>query len=42
MAKDFIADIDPLTRAHLLKDRKVLIIAAKNDEIVPPRMAENL
>jgi cephalosporin-C deacetylase-like acetyl esterase len=42
MAKDFIADIDPITSAHLLKDRKVLIIAAKNDEIVPPRMAENL
>jgi hypothetical protein len=42
MAKDFVADIDPITRAHLLKDRKVLIIAAKNDEIVPPKMAENL
>ena len=42
MAQDFIADIDPITHAGLLKDRKVLIIAAKNDEIVPPKMAENL
>jgi dienelactone hydrolase len=40
--QDAIADIDPITRAPLLKNRKVLIIAAKNDEIVPPRMAENL
>ena len=42
LAQDFIADIDPITHAGLLKDRKVLIIAAKNDEIVPPKMAENL
>jgi dienelactone hydrolase len=42
MAQDFIADIDPITHAKLLKNRKVLIIAAKNDTIVPPRMAENL
>jgi hypothetical protein len=40
--QDAIADIDPITRAPLLKNRKVLIIAAKNDEIVPPKMAENL
>ena len=42
IAQDFIADIDPITNAHLLKNRKVLIIAAKKDEIVPPSMAENL
>lgn len=37
-----IAPVDPLTCAANLKDRRVLIVAAKNDEIVPPRMAENL
>jgi dienelactone hydrolase len=37
-----IAPIDPITHAERLKDRRVLIVAAKNDEIVPPRMAENL
>lgn len=42
LAQDLIADVDPITHAGLLKDRKVLIIAAKNDEIVPPKMAENL
>jgi pimeloyl-ACP methyl ester carboxylesterase len=40
--QDLIADIDPITRADLLKNRKVFIIAAKNDEIVPAKMAENL
>lgn len=40
--KACIAPVDPITCAANLKDRKVLIIAAKNDEIVPPRMAENL
>jgi dienelactone hydrolase len=38
----FIAPIDPLTCAANLKDRKVLMIAAKRDEIVPPRMATAL
>jgi dienelactone hydrolase len=42
MAVRFIAPVDPLTKAGNLKDRKLLIIAAKNDEIVPPRMALNL
>jgi dienelactone hydrolase len=42
MAASFIAPIDPITCAANLKDRKVLIVAAKNDEIVPPGMAENL
>jgi dienelactone hydrolase len=37
-----IAPADPLTCAANLKDRKVLMIAAKQDEIVPPKMAEAL
>jgi dienelactone hydrolase len=37
-----LAPVDPITCAHLLKSRKVLLIAAKKDEIVPPRMAEAL
>jgi cephalosporin-C deacetylase-like acetyl esterase len=41
-AKDFFAPIDPLTCAANLKDRRLLIVAAKHDEIVPPQMAENL
>ena len=28
--------VDPVTYGHLLKNRKVLMVAAKNDEIVPP------
>jgi dienelactone hydrolase len=40
--KDWLAPIDPITCAANLKDRRVLIIAAKKDEIVPPQMAENL
>jgi dienelactone hydrolase len=40
--KDLIAPIDPITCVKNLKDCKVLIVAAKNDEIVPPRMAETL
>jgi dienelactone hydrolase len=40
--KELIAPIDPITCVKNLKDCKVLIIAAKNDEIVPPRMAETL
>jgi dienelactone hydrolase len=35
-----IADVDPITCAANLKDRKVLMIAAKKDEVVPPRAAE--
>lgn len=38
----FIAPVDPITCADRLKDRKVLMIAAKKDEIVPPKMAEAL
>ena len=40
--KEAIAPVDPITLAGNLKNRKVLIVAAKNDEIVPPRMAESL
>jgi cephalosporin-C deacetylase-like acetyl esterase len=40
--KDWLAPLDPITCAANLKDRRVLIIAAKKDEIVPPRMAEDL
>lgn len=40
--KQWLAPIDPLTCAANLKDRRLLIIAAKNDEIVPAKMAENL
>jgi dienelactone hydrolase len=37
-----IAPGDPITCAANLKDRKLLILAGKRDEIVPPRMAEAL
>lgn len=34
--KELIAPVDPITKAANLRNRKVLIIAAKKDEIVPP------
>lgn len=37
-----IAPVDPLTCAGNLKDRRVLMLAAKRDEIVPPKMARAL
>lgn len=37
-----VAPADPLTHAANLKDRQVLMIAAKRDDIVPPKMAEAL
>jgi dienelactone hydrolase len=40
--KDLLAPLDPLTCAANLKQRRLLMVAAKNDEIVPPRMAEAL
>jgi predicted esterase len=40
--RELIAPIDPITCAKNLEGRKVLIVAARNDEIVPPRMAEAL
>jgi dienelactone hydrolase len=38
----FLAPVDPLTYADRLRGRKVLMLSAKRDEIVPPRMAEAL
>jgi dienelactone hydrolase len=40
--ENLLAPVDPITHADLLKGRKVLIVGAKHDEIVPPKMAENL
>lgn len=37
-----LAPVDPLTCAANLKERKLLILAGKRDDIVPPRMAEAL
>lgn len=40
--KQMIAPADPLTCAANLKERRLLIIAARNDEVVPPKAAESL
>jgi len=40
--KEILAPVDPLTYAGNLKERNVLLIAAKRDDIVPPKMAEAL
>jgi dienelactone hydrolase len=40
--EQMIAPVDPLTCAANLKDRRLLILAGKRDDIVPPRMAETL
>jgi dienelactone hydrolase len=37
-----LAPVDPLTCAGNLKERKLLILAGKRDDIVPPKMAEAL
>lgn len=37
-----LAPVDPATHGHLLKGRRVLMIAAKNDEVVPPDSARAL
>src|SRR6516225_6777883 len=42
LAVKTFAPVDPLTCAANLKDRRVLIVAAKQDEIVPARAAEAL
>jgi dienelactone hydrolase len=42
MLQDLLAPVDPLTCAANLKERQLLILAAKNDEVVPPKMAEAL
>jgi dienelactone hydrolase len=41
-AARLVAPVDPITCAANLKDRRLLILAAKRDNIVPPRMAEAL
>lgn len=38
----WLAPVDPLTHADLLRNRKLLIVGARHDEIVPAKMAENL
>ncbi len=40
--REAIAPADPLTYAANLKDRKLLIIGAKRDDIVPPKATEAL
>jgi dienelactone hydrolase len=42
LVKKLIAPVDPLTYAAQLKGKNLLMIAAKNDEIVPPRAATQL
>jgi dienelactone hydrolase len=34
--REIIMPVDPITYAHLIKNRTVLMVAAKHDEIVPP------
>src|SRR5262245_22309861 len=38
--QDLLAPVDPLTCAANLKERQLLMLAAKNDEVVPPKMVE--
>ncbi len=42
MVKSLLAPIDPITCAANLKGRKVLMIAGKKDDIVPPKATEAL
>jgi fermentation-respiration switch protein FrsA (DUF1100 family) len=42
MVARVLAPIDPITCAANLKDRKVLMVAGKRDDIVPPRATEAL
>jgi predicted esterase len=37
-----VAPADPITRAGNLKGRRVLMIAGRRDEVVPPRATEAL
>src|SRR5262245_13401647 len=39
---EVVARIDPATHGHLLKGRRVLMIEAKNDEVIPPTSATAL
>jgi dienelactone hydrolase len=40
--KDLLAPVDPLTCAAHLKEHRLLILAGKRDDIVPPKMAQAL
>lgn len=42
LVKGLIAPVDPITYAGQLKGKNLLMIAAKNDEIVPPKAAAQL
>src|SRR5262245_26209450 len=42
LVKKLIAPVDPITYAKQLKGKNLLMIAAKNDEIVPPQAATAL
>lgn len=42
MMKKLIAPVDPITYATQLKGKNLLMISAKNDEIVPPKAAAQL
>jgi dienelactone hydrolase len=42
LVKKLIAPVDPITYAAQLKGKNLLMVAAKNDEIVPPRAATQL
>lgn len=42
LIKPWIAPIDPITSAANLKERKLLIMAASRDDVVPPSMATQL
>jgi dienelactone hydrolase len=42
LVKKLIAPVDPITYAAQLKGKNLLMIAARNDEIVPPRAATQL
>ncbi|MGE5192794.1 MAG: alpha/beta hydrolase family protein [Deltaproteobacteria bacterium] len=40
--REVVSRIDPATHGHLMKGRRVLLIEAKNDEIIPPESAKAL
>ncbi len=39
---ELVSQVDPLTHAALLKDRRVLMFNAKSDEVIPPICTEKL
>jgi dienelactone hydrolase len=40
--REVVSKIDPATHGHLLKGRRVLMIEAQNDEVIPPDSAKAL